>query len=63
MENQRGERHLKPTRAVKALMIVSAISVATCLIASHTNMLESFTQFSGRRKYLQLDELTIVCIT
>jgi hypothetical protein len=63
MENQRGARHLKPVRAVKALMIVSAISVATGLIASHADMLESFSQFSRRCEYFQLDEFTMVCIT
>jgi PAS domain S-box-containing protein len=61
MENQRRDSHLKHTKAIKDLLIVSAISVAIFVIASHLNILEKFIHFSQRYEHLQLDEVIIVC--
>jgi PAS domain S-box-containing protein len=61
MENQHKASHLSNIRAVKDLLIVSAISVAIFVISSHIDILEKFTTFSYRYEYLQLDEIIIVC--
>jgi PAS domain S-box-containing protein len=63
MENQCRESHLKTTRSVKDVMIVSGISIAIFVIASHIDILEKFTKFSHQYEYLQLDEMIIVFAT
>jgi signal transduction histidine kinase/CheY-like chemotaxis protein/HPt (histidine-containing phosphotransfer) domain-containing protein len=62
MDNQRRQSHLKGTRVVKDLLVISAISVLIFLISSYLDIFAKFTTFSQRYEYLQIDELIIVFV-
>jgi PAS domain S-box-containing protein len=60
MDDQRHKGCLKNTRAVKDLLIIFAVTIATFIVSAHFDILETFVQISHRYEYLRIDEVIIM---